>query len=119
MPLTDLDIDEAVNRYEREADRYGKLSGLVAEVCRQIVTNDAITATVQWRAKDPNRLRNKLIKQRNDLHSVGQVFTSIKDFAGARILTYADSDRPRVVEAIKKQFAGPAPGQPAQDREGE
>jgi ppGpp synthetase/RelA/SpoT-type nucleotidyltranferase len=110
VPLTDPDINEVVTQYKREADRYGKLAVLVADACRLLVRDDAITATIQWRAKDTDRLRDKLIKHRDDFHSVAEVFNGVKDFAGARVLTYADSDRQRVVEAIKKRFAGPAPG---------
>jgi ppGpp synthetase/RelA/SpoT-type nucleotidyltranferase len=111
MPLTNDMIDGVVNRFEREADRYAKLAAVVAEACRALVRDNAIPATVQWRAKEPDRLRAKLTKNRNDFNAIDEAFSGLKDFAGARVLTYADSDRPRVVEAIRQRFTGPTDGE--------
>lgn len=111
MPLTDQQIDEAIARYGREWDRYRKLVEFVAEACRGIVRENAIPATVQWRAKDPGRLRGKIARKRHELGCVDDVFSGIRDFAGVRIATYVESDRERVVGEIAERFDGPGGGE--------
>jgi ppGpp synthetase/RelA/SpoT-type nucleotidyltranferase len=107
MPLTDLDIDSAVSRYRREVDRIQKLVDYVAESCRALVRENAIPATVQWRAKDPGRLRGKLQRKRDEFDSVEEVFSKLKDLAGVRVVTYVESDRERVVAELQQRFVGP------------
>lgn len=110
MGLTDWDIDEAVTRYRREADRFQKLVDYVADACRALVRDNAIPATVQWRAKDAERLRGKLSRKREDFASVEDVFRRLKDFAGVRVATYVESDRDRVVAELQQRFVGPDGG---------
>jgi ppGpp synthetase/RelA/SpoT-type nucleotidyltranferase len=106
MPLSDGSIEEAVDRYRREMDRYGKLVELVATACREVINDNAIPATVQSRVKDPDRLRTKLRKYRHDYATVDDVFARLKDLAGVRIVTYVESDRERVAAEIVKRFQG-------------
>lgn len=112
MALSEAQINEAVERYQREQDRYQKLSDFVHGACTRIVQENAIPATVQSRSKDPERLRGKLRKKREDFDSVEEVFGSsgFKDFAGVRVATYVERDRNRVVKDIVERFAGPADG---------
>jgi ppGpp synthetase/RelA/SpoT-type nucleotidyltranferase len=113
MPLTLEIIDEAVTRYRREYDRHLKLSEFVAAKCRRIVEDNAIRATVQWRAKDPRGLDLKLRKyladdeRRHVFDSVDDVFEKIKDLAGVRITTYVENDRSKAVSQVEAAFAGP------------
>jgi hypothetical protein len=55
--LTDEQIADAVARYERERDRYQKLTDFVHEACVRLVGDNAIPATVQSRTKNPDRLK--------------------------------------------------------------
>jgi ppGpp synthetase/RelA/SpoT-type nucleotidyltranferase len=107
VALEDATIEAAVNRYRRETDRYAKLVELVASACREIVRDNAIPATVQSRVKDPERLRSKLRRYREDYESVDDIFTRLKDFAGVRIATYVESDRERVAAEVVKRFESP------------
>ena len=47
------------------------------------------------------------MKNRDEFDSVEDVFQKLKDFAGTRVLTYADADRARVVDGLRKRFRGP------------
>ena len=88
------------------------------ERCLDIVQKKlTVRATVQRRAKTPKSFVEKLRKERfrNKFDSVDQVFQQISDLAGVRIATYLESDREMVVEEIRKEFAGPAEGQPRVD----
>ncbi len=112
MALSSQIIDDSVERYLREYDRYHKMAEVTAAVVRQILDDHALRGTVQWRAKNPERLRKKLIKymesreHEGELSSVGGVFNKIKDFSGVRVLTYVESDRSKVVDKLGEYFWG-------------
>lgn len=113
MPLTSNDIQAAVERYEREFDRYVKLADVVYERCLQIVEEKGLRATVQRRAKDPSSLREKLLRisRKNPpdsrFETVDGVFTNMSDLAAVRVGTYLESDRATVVEELKRAFEFP------------
>ncbi len=117
MSLAEQVVAQAVQRYWREYDRYAKLAEFVAERCRAgIVEENAIRATVSWRAKAPKKLDGKLRKYLQDpaeaaqIATVDSVFSRIGDLAGVRISTYEERDRIKVVEEIQKLFGGPSDG---------
>ena len=112
MPLTRLLIDSALKRYWRELDRYEKLAEYVGEACQQLLDKHAIRGLVQWRAKDPGRLRVKLEKylvtgeRAAEFVDLDSVFCVLKDLAGARITTYIENDRSRAVALVQQRFRG-------------
>ena len=112
MPLTDDLIDQSVERYWREYDRYTKLAEFVGELCRTLLDANVIRGSVQWRAKNPDRMRAKLVKYKlsgahaDEFTDLDSVFQVLKDLAGARITTYVEDDRERVVQLVIKEFAG-------------
>ncbi|NDW18752.1 hypothetical protein D0T53_07475 [Dysgonomonas sp. 216] len=104
--MNDSLVEETVKRYIREYDRYKKLADIVYNICQNIVQkNLTIRATVQHRAKSPTSLAEKLRKT-NKYKSVDSVFEGISDLAGVRIITYQETDRPKVVNEIKQIFVG-------------
>lgn len=64
MTVTTTDI---VSRYRRERDRYEKLAREVFERCREIMQDNAIRATYQWRFKDDARLADKIERRRSEM----------------------------------------------------
>jgi ppGpp synthetase/RelA/SpoT-type nucleotidyltranferase len=112
MPLTPEIIDKSIERYWREIDRYAKLSEFVGEACRKLLEENVIRGSVQWRAKNPDRLRAKLQKHmargdhRAEYTDLDSVFHVLKDLAGARGTTYVEEDRQKVVAMIQKRFNG-------------
>lgn len=108
MSLTEKNLDECVNRYIREQDRYIKLSEFVYEKCLEIVSDLGVRATVQRRAKNPKSFMDKLRKNNDDKKytSIENVFEKVSDLAAVRIATYLESDRTKVVERIEKAFVG-------------
>lgn len=112
MPLTPEIITAAVDRYWREFDRYAKLSEFVGEACRKLMEQNVIRGSVQWRAKNPDRLRTKLEKwmangdHAAEIGDLDAVFRVLKDLAGARVTTYTESDREKVVESLVNRFVG-------------
>lgn len=102
--MTESLIEEAVNKYIKEYDSYKKLSCTVADICTDIVQkNLTIRANVQQRSKSPASLAEKLRgkkSQKTILHTLSE----ISDLAGVRVMTYQETDRPKVVEEIKRIF---------------
>jgi ppGpp synthetase/RelA/SpoT-type nucleotidyltranferase len=112
MPLTPKLVDEAVERYWREFDRYKKLAKWVGEACQKLLEEHRIRGLVQWRPKDPDRLRAKLQKylesgeHASEFRDLDSVFRVLKDLAGARITTYVEVERVRVIALVQERFAG-------------
>ena len=112
MPLTHELIEEAVERYWREFDRYAKLSEFVGDACRKLLDDNVIRGSVQWRPKNPDRLRLKLQKQMAngdhaaEYYDLDSVFRLLKDLAGTRITAYVESDRQKIVTLVEKRFDG-------------
>lgn len=112
MSLDEL-IGQVLVRYEREHDRYLKLSARVAEVCRvEIVEGNAIRAHVTSRVKSPksfaDKIRKVARKHPEAVRSVDTVFESIRDLAGVRIATYDKELENKVVAAVRARFSGPS-----------
>ena len=111
MPIADKVINEAVERYDRERDRYLKLASRVADLCRTaVVENNAIRAQVTSRTKTVRSLEGKLrrFNRRSDksFASADEVFAQIGDFAGVRIATYRPEDEARVAKVVDEVFCG-------------
>ena len=112
MPLTQKLIDDAVERYWREIDRYEKLAVYVGEACQHLLGKHGIRGLVQWRAKDPGRFRLKLQKylatgeRAAEFADLDSVFRVLKDLAGARVTTYVEGDRAHVVALVQQRFLG-------------
>lgn len=111
MAISEEVIKDAVARYERERDRYLKLSARVADICRvDIVEANAIRAQVTSRAKSARSLEGKLRRfARNpnkNICSVEAVFQQVGDLAAVRVATYRPEDQQRIVHEICKMFTG-------------
>jgi ppGpp synthetase/RelA/SpoT-type nucleotidyltranferase len=67
---------------------------------------------VQFRAKDPDRLRAKLDKylasgeHAAEFKDLESVFRVLKDLAGVRVTTYVEDDRVRVIALVCERFSG-------------
>lgn len=108
MALTETQITEVVDRYWREHDRYTKLAQAVGDICRDLVRENAIRASVHWRAKTRESVKKKIdSKYRQELNSVDEAFERIGDLAAVRVLTYVEGDRDTVVGLIQDAFDPP------------
>lgn len=115
MAINEKVIQEAVARYDRERDRYIKLAGRVADLCRSaVIEENAIRAQVTSRTKTvrsfDGKLRRFARRPEKDYPTVDDVFANIGDFAGVRIATYRPEDESRVADLIKALFCGPDGG---------
>jgi ppGpp synthetase/RelA/SpoT-type nucleotidyltranferase len=111
VPISDDVIRKAVDRYDRERDRYLKLASRVADICRtSVVEEHAVRAQITSRTKTVRSFEGKLRRfaKRPDKNfaTVDEIFEKIGDFAGVRVATYRPEDESRVAQAISGLFAG-------------
>lgn len=116
VAIAEAIVQESVARYARERDRFIKLAGRVADLCRtEVVEENAIRAQVTSRTKTVRSFEGKLRRfaRRPDKNyqTVDEVFTDISDFAGVRVATYRPEDEARVAQAIGVFFSGPREGE--------
>lgn len=103
-------IDEFMAQYVREYDFFSQLAGIAEARLGADLKRHGIRAIVSSRAKDPDRLRDKLIERstrdvdRKEYHSVGDVRNDIVDLAGARIALYFPGDLDKVTKLISETF---------------
>jgi ppGpp synthetase/RelA/SpoT-type nucleotidyltranferase len=121
MTISDEVIKKAVQRYQREYDRYLKLCARVADICRtEIVEGNAIRAQVTSRAKSPKSLEGKLRRfaqsGKKTMPDVDSVFEQIRDLAAVRIATYEQRHEDQMVEFVCKRFAGASEQPPEPER---
>jgi len=103
-------IDEFLAQYVREYDFYSQLAGIAETRLRSELRRHGIRAIVSSRAKDPDRLRDKLIdrstraEDRKDYQSVADIRNDIVDLAGARIALYFPGDLDKVTKLVSEIF---------------
>jgi ppGpp synthetase/RelA/SpoT-type nucleotidyltranferase len=120
MTISDDTIKKAVQRYQREYDRYLKLAARVADICRnEVVDGNAIRAQVTSRAKSPKSLEAKLRRFSTSgkklMHDADAVFEQIRDLSAVRIATYEQRHVERVVSLVVGRFDGENGEQPKPD----
>lgn len=98
-------LNAVVETYSFQRDRYEKMAREVARISEELLRQHGIRGNVQWRAKDPSRLLAKIQKSRYDeFRTERAMLARIGDLAAARITTYVETDREKVVARLKDRF---------------
>lgn len=99
-------IDDFIKQYDKEFDFYQKLSQIVAGKIEDQLFKRGIKAIVTYRAKRPDRLKDKLAKRNQEKHyqTVDDVFNDIVDLAGIRVSLYFPSERDIIDEIVTELF---------------
>ena len=99
-------IDDFIRQYNKEFDYYQKLSQIIASKIEDQLFNRGIKAIVTYRAKRPDRLKDKLLKRNEDkkYKNVEEIFQDIVDLAGIRVSLYFPSEREIINEIITELF---------------
>jgi len=100
-------IDDFIKQYNKEFDYYQKLSQIVANKIEDQLFKRGIKAIVTFRAKRPDRLKDKLLKRNEEkmYKSVSDIFQDIVDLAGIRVSLYFPSEREIIDEIITELFS--------------
>lgn len=98
-------LEDVVSSYRAQRDRYEKMAREVARICGDLLGQHAIRGNVQWRVKDPGRLLAKIQNPKfASIHGVNDMLARIGDLSAARITTYVETDREKVVARLKDRF---------------
>ncbi len=99
-------IDSFISRFSREFDYYQQLARMCQERCEITIEQSGVRAIVTSRAKQPGRLRAKLVKRNESklYTSLEAVYHDIVDLAGVRIALYFPDDRHELDKLIKNLF---------------
>lgn len=99
-------IKDFLEKYTSELEFYQKASRLCAQICEKELERAGIRAIVTYRAKKPEKLKEKIIK-RNSLTqytSVSEIYDDIVDLAGVRIALYFPGDQGEIDKFIHSNF---------------
>lgn len=99
-------IDHFIKQYNKEFDFYLELSRKVATTIEDQLFKRGVKAIVTYRAKRPDRLKDKLDKrnEEKDYKSVDDIFIDIVDLSGVRVALYFPSERDILDEIIHDLF---------------
>lgn len=99
-------INEFIEQYNKEYDYYQKLAQIISNKIEDQLFNRGIKAIVSFRAKKPERLKDKLLKRNEKKHykSILQIYDDIVDLAGIRVSLYFPSERDLLDEIINEVF---------------
>lgn len=87
-------IDSFLERYSREVDFFQEAARLCAQRCEIELEQSGIRSIVTFRAKRPERLREKVISRNKvkQYSRVKQIYKDIVDMSGVRIALYFPGD---------------------------
>lgn len=99
-------IDDFIRQYNKEFDFYQELSKIVATKVENQFFKQGIKAIVTYRAKRPDRLKEKLVKRNEEKNyqNNADIFADIIDLSGVRISLYFPSERDVLDEIINELF---------------
>jgi ppGpp synthetase/RelA/SpoT-type nucleotidyltranferase len=99
-------IDQFLTQYARAFDFYDAAARICAQQLQSLLRNTGIRAIVTQRAKNLERLREKL-KKRNaskNYNSVEGIYDDLVDLAGVRIALYFPGDSDDVDRIIRSEM---------------
>jgi ppGpp synthetase/RelA/SpoT-type nucleotidyltranferase len=99
-------VENFMERYRKEYDFYLEAARLCRQKCDTELEQNGIRAIVTYRAKNPDRLKNK-VASRNEQKPytrVAQIYNDIIDLAGVRIALYFPGDAEEVERIIYALF---------------
>jgi ppGpp synthetase/RelA/SpoT-type nucleotidyltranferase len=99
-------IEEFIKQYNKEFDFYQELARLTNDRLEENIIKRGVKAIVTFRAKRPERLRDKLLKRNKEKNykSISEITGDIIDLAGIRVALYFPADRELVDQIINEQF---------------
>lgn len=99
-------LSRFLEQYIRDIDRYEGASKLCAQICENEIETAGIRAMVTYRAKRPDKLKDKLIKrnEKKRYKNIEEIYEDIVDLAGVRISIYFPGDKEEIEKFIRTGF---------------
>ena len=103
-----LVIEDFDHHYNKEFDFYSAASQLAAQLIETQLINRGIRAIVSFRAKNPSRLHDKLLKRMTEedksYRVLEDIYEDIVDLSGVRIALYFNSELDEIDQIIRELF---------------
>lgn len=99
-------INEFLTQYNKEYDFYTELARITSKIIESEIAKKGIKAIVSFRAKNPSRLKEKIIKKNKEKNyvEINNIREDIKDLAGVRIALYFPPDSDVIDEIVNESF---------------
>ena len=99
-------LSRFLEQYIKEIDFYERASKLCAQICESEIERSGIRAIVTYRAKRPDKLKDKLLKRNSKIKysNMEEIYQDIVDLAGVRIAIYFPGDKEEVEKFIMSAF---------------
>ncbi|NLJ79548.1 MAG: RelA/SpoT domain-containing protein [Firmicutes bacterium] len=99
-------IQEFLEDYKRDAERYEKLAKICAHQCERGLKRRGLRALVTYRAKRLDSLAAKVESRakRKNYQTVADIYDDILDLAGVRIALYFPKDKEEVDSFVRNTF---------------
>lgn len=101
-------IQQFIDSYKEKWNFYDTTGRIASEKLRLALQDAGIKAIVSSRAKNPSRLRTKVLrrnsKRENPYQSVDEIYDDIADLSGVRVSLYFPGDRGKVDAIIAELF---------------
>lgn len=104
-------LEDFYLQYLKEYDFFSEAAHLCANQIESSLNNSGIRAIVTFRAKNPERLKEKLVQRdkKKKYKSFEEIYSDIVDLAGVRIALYFPADREEVQKLIESKFIVSSP----------
>lgn len=101
-------INQFIENYKKKFNYYESVGRLAASQLEAVLRSSGIRAMVTYRAKNPGRLKSKVLR-RNAKRSVPyrnmkEIYEDIADLCGVRVSLYFPGDRLQADQLIRDQF---------------
>jgi ppGpp synthetase/RelA/SpoT-type nucleotidyltranferase len=108
MDGADPVIDLFLAAYRREFDYYQEAARLCAQLCEQELRGAGKRVIVSDRAKNPERLADKLLRgkqeEKKEYKTAQDIYADIIDLSGVRVARYFPGDAKEVDRIIRATF---------------
>jgi ppGpp synthetase/RelA/SpoT-type nucleotidyltranferase len=102
-------IESFIADYAGQLNKYEDLARELGRCCKKLCDDFDIKAIISFRAKKPDRLREKIYKAEEKRGSAfetkGEVWTEMADICGARIALYLPNQRDKANHLVRESFS--------------
>ena len=101
-------INQFIDNYKKKFNYYESVGRLAAGQLEAVLRSSGIRAMVTYRAKNPGRLKSKVLhrnaKRPVPYRNIKEIYEDIADLCGVRVSLYFPGDRLQADQLIRDQF---------------
>ena len=101
-------INQFIDNYKKKFNYYESVGRLAAGQLEAVLRSSGIRAMVTYRAKNPGRLKSKVLRRNAKrpvpYRNMKEIYEDIADLCGVRVSLYFPGDRLQADQLIRDQF---------------